>query len=164
MEKSFKFKHISTHLLKLVSLITSNQNILKCITYLDNNPLSNPDVTEDLIGKNIILTLFDESILDENKISIFINPIRFNLSRQPVGEITYAIDIIIPNQYWLLHGQGILRGYLIGDEIVQLLDQQHGIGVGEANVYGGNAFTVGTNYMGLSLEVRITTSTLKGLR
>lgn len=164
MQKSFKFKHIENNLLKLLTLIINNQNILKYIYYLDDDPLSKPDVTENLIGKNVILTLFDENVLSEQAIKIFINPYKGDLRTQPLSNLSFVIDIVIPNSKWILHGLGQLRAYRIADEIAQLIDQKNVAGIGECEITQFKAFRINEEYSGLSLEIKINSSTTKGLR
>ena len=163
--KSLKFKHIETNLLKLLILIINNQNVCKYIYYLDDDPLNNPDVSVNLIEtRNIILTLFDEEILDNESIKVFINPFQGDLRSQPLSNILYLIDIVIPNNKWVLHGLGQLRAYRIADEIAQMIDGQMVAGIGEVEIIDFKAFKVGSNHSGLSLSVRINSFTMKGLR
>ncbi len=164
MKKSLKFKHIENNLLKLLALILSNQNILKYIYYLDDDPLSKPNVTENLIGKNILLTLFDETILTEQMIKVFLNPYQGNLKSQPLSDLTFVMDIVIPNNKWILNGLGQLRGYRIADEFAQMVDQKMVAGIGECEITQFRAFKVGDDYSGLSLFININSSTMKGLR
>jgi len=165
MEKSFKFKHIENNLLKLLTIFLSNQNIKKYIYYLNDDPTSQSNVTVDLIENDyIILTMFDETILTEEQIKIFFNPIVGSLKSQPLSEITYIMDIIIPNNYWVLHGLSQIRSFRIADEFAQDIDQQLVAGIGECEITNFKAYKVGKNYSGLSLWIKVCSSSMKGLR
>jgi hypothetical protein len=166
LEKSLKFKHIENNLLKLLALILNNQNILKYIYYVDSDdPLSQPEVTVNLLEtNNIILTLFDEEILQENQVKVFLNPYQGNLKIQPLSDLTFVLDIIIPNSKWLLHGLGQLRPYRIADEFAQMVDGKMVAGIGDVEITKFTAYKVGTQYSGLSLQIKVNSSTMKGLR
>ena len=165
MKKSFKFKHIENNLLKLLALILTNQNMLKYIYYLDDDPLSQPNVSVNLLDtNNIILTLFDEKILIEQQIKVFLNPLQGNLEYLPLSDLTYTLDIIIPNSKWILHGLGQLRAYRISDEFAQMVDGQMVAGIGETEITRFKTYKVGDSYSGLSLWIRVNSSTMKGLR
>jgi hypothetical protein len=165
MEKSFKFKHIENNLLKLLTFFLDNQNIKKYIYHLVDDPISQTNVTIDLIENDyIILTMFDENILTEEQIRIFFNPMSGSLKSQPVSEITYIMDIIIPNNYWVLHGLGQLRAFRIADEFAQDIDQQLVAGIGECEITNFKAYKVGKNYSGLSLWIKVCSASMKGLR
>jgi len=165
LKKSFKFKHIENNLLKLLALILTNQNMLKYIYYLDDDPLSQPNVSVNLLDtNNIILTLFDEKILIEQQIKVFLNPLQGNLEYLPLSDLTYTLDIIIPNSKWILHGLGQLRAYRISDEFAQMVDGQMVAGIGETEITRFKTYKVGDSYSGLSLWIRVNSSTMKGLR
>ena len=165
MKKSFKFKHIENNLLKLLALILNNQNILKYIYYLDDDPLNQPNVSVNLLEtNNIILTLFDENILSEQKIKVFLNPLQGNFDNMPLSDLVYILDIVVPNSKWILHGLGQLRAYRISDEFSQMVDGQMVAGIGETEIIKFKTFKVNDNYSGLSLLISVKSSTMKGLR
>lgn len=166
MEKSFKFKHIENNLMKLLALIVGNQNILKYIYYIDsNNPISQPDVTQDLIENgNIILTPFNSEVLSKEKICMFINVHEGNLKYQPLSDIVILIDVIIPIKKWLLNGLGQIRVFRIADEIAQLIDQKNVAGIGQVEINNFRTYKVDNTYGGLTLWIKINSSSMKGLR
>jgi hypothetical protein len=165
LEKSFKFKYIEENLLKLLRILQQNKNFKKYIKYLVDNPLSQSDVTEDLIQTgNIVLTPFDTKILNQQKALLFINPLEGNLKNQPLSNITFLVDIIVPNSKWLLNSLGQIRVFRIADEIAQDVDQKKVMGIGECEVTKFKVFKVNDDYSGLSLWLNVSSSTLKGLR
>jgi len=150
---------------KLLSLILSNQNILKYITHLVDDPLSESDVTEDLLENgSIILTLFDEEILTDLKVKLFLNPFNGSLKSMPLSDIVFTLDILVPNLYWKLNGLGQLRPYRIADEFAQLVDGQKVAGIGEVNITNFKSYKINKTYSGITLFVEVNSSTTKGLR
>jgi len=165
MEKCLKFKYIEKNLLKLLSLILDSQPILKYIFYLNNDPQSQPNVTENLLETgHIILTPFNSTILSEQKVCMFINPYSGNLEKQPLSNLVYLIDIVIPSSKWLLSGLGEIRAFRISDEISKLIDKQRVMGITETEITQFKIYKVGDSYSGLSLWIRVNSSTMKGLR
>ena len=134
------------------------------IYHLVDDPLSESDVTEDLMGNgNIILTLFDETVLTNSQIKVFLNPFNGSLKSMPLSDIVFTLDIIVPNLYWKLNGMGQIRPYRIADEFTQLVDGQKVAGMGEVNITNFKAYKVNATYSGLTLFIEVNSSTLKGV-
>ena len=151
--------------MKLLSLLLESKNISKYIYHLVDDPLSESDVTEDLMGNgNIILTLFDETVLTNSQVKVFLNPFNGSLKSMPTSDIVFTLDIIVPNLYWKLNGMGQIRPYRIADEFAQLVDGQKVAGMGEVNITNFKAYKVNTTYSGLTLFIEVNSSTTKGLR
>lgn len=162
MSVSLKFQHIEKNLVKLFTLLYENKNISKYVYHLVDNPLSMPDVEVDLLENgNYLLTVFDDKILQEEKVRIFLNPYNGDLRSIPVGEITYVMDIVIPNSKWILHGLGEIRAFRIADEFSCMVDGQYVAGLGQVNITNFRLFKVNDSYSGISLFIKINTSTLK---
>lgn len=164
MESSYKFKYIEENLIKLVGILLQNENLKKYIIHLTDDPLSEPNVTEDLIeSRNIILAPFDDRILTEEKVILFVNPLRGNLNNQPLSDLIFLVDIIIPTSKWLLNGLGQIRAFRIADLIARDVDQKRIMGVKENEVTEFRIFKVNNNYSGLSLTIKVNSSSMKGL-
>lgn len=165
MEKSYKFKHIENNLLKLLDVIVNHQPILKYIYYLDDDPLSHSDVEVDLIESgHIVLSPFDPNILNQSMVKVFLNPFEGNLNLMPLSDITFLLDIVVPAKKWLLHGLGQIRAFRIADELAQLIDGQMVAGIGECKITRFKLFKVNNEFSGLTLWIRVNSSTMKGLR
>ena len=150
--------------MKLLSLLLESKNISKYIYHLVDDPLSESDVTEDLmVNGNIILTLFDETVLTNSQVKVFLNPFNGSLKSMPLSDIVFTLDIIVPNLYWKLNGMGQIRPYRIADEFAQLVDGQKVAGIGEVNITNFKAYKVNTTYSGLTLFIEVNSSTLKGV-
>lgn len=165
VDVSYKFRNLEKNLMKLVFPITTNQNIKRYIKDLSKNPLDStkPDIVDDLINDNILLEPFNETILPEKKVVIFIYPYDGNLKYQPTGRHTFIIDIICPYNNWFLEGEsGLIRPIRIADEISQLIDGQNIAGVGDVNIANYKSGKLNTSYGYFSLFVEIQSVTLKG--
>lgn len=163
---SYKFKHIESNLFKLLQQLLSCENFKKYIYYDDsNNPLSEPDITENLIDTgHIVLTPYEEDILDDEMIKVFINPLKGKLRHQPLSNLDYVIDIIIPTRKWILHGRGELRGFRAADEIAQLIDEKDILGIGKCVIDDFEVFKLNNHYSGLSMKINVNSSTQKDFR
>jgi hypothetical protein len=165
LEKSFKFKHIENNLLKILALLLNNENIKKYIYYLVDNPISQPNVTQNLIqSKHIILTPFNPNILSQEKVCLFLNPYEGNFKNSALSDLVFLVDIIIPSSKWLLNGLGQIRCFRLADEISQLLDQQKIAGMTEVEIFNFRIYKVDDSYSGLSLKIKVNSSSMKGLR
>lgn len=166
MEKSFKFKYIEDNLVKLFNLIYYNENISKYIYYLNDTPLSSPTVPVDLLDEGYYLfSFFDGNVPEEDKVRVFINPVSGLFNKQPLSEIIYSIEVVIPNKYSLLHGAGKFRAFRIFDEIAQMVDQQRVAGVTEPEITKFRSSGIfKTEYSYFAIEIKINSSSVKGLR
>jgi hypothetical protein len=168
MEVSMKLDKIEEHLLDMLKPINDNQNIKRYIRYLSNTPLENtleqPDIEDSLIYDNILITPFSDKILIENKVLLFFNPIDGDLESESVGEEIYTLDIIIPLTYWILQGQGKLRAFRIGSEIAKIVDGQEITGVGKVKLKRFKCYKVNDTYAGMTLFIKVNSSTLKAVR
>jgi len=165
METSFKFKHIENNLIKLLMLFIGNQNICKYIYYLNDDPLNNADVSIDLINNgNIIVAPYNEKIIMEEKVIVFLNPLLGSLDNYPLSTITYEMDIVTPIDKWILSGLGQFRTFRIADEFSQLIDQQKVAGIKDVTITKFKIFKVNDSFSGLSLLIDVNSSSMKGLR
>lgn len=141
----------------LVAMV-SNQDLLRYIYYLDDNPLSssNSDITSTLIGTHIILTLFNTDVLDSQNIKqvyVFFNPYNGNLVPSPVYSDVYTMEIVIPSQYWLMDGK--IRWARIANEIGKSIDGLYIAGIGKVNITNYRTFRVNNMYMGVQLQIGV---------
>ena len=166
METSYKFKYIEKNLLSLFSLICGNQNISKYVYYLNDDPLSSNEVQVDLLSEGYyFLTFFDGSIPEQEKIRIFLNPMYGDFKNYPLSNIAYSIEIVVPINYWVLHGRAEIRPIRILDEISQMIDQQKVAGITEVEITKFRSGRISnSNYCVFSAEIIINSSSMKGLR
>jgi len=165
VEKSYKFKHIENNLLKILALLLENENIKKYIYYLTDNPLIEINVTQDLVELgHVILTPFNPVVLSQEKVCVFLNPYSGDFKNSSLSNLEFLIDIIIPSSKWLLNGLGQIRAFRLADEISQILDQQKIAGMTEVEVTRFKMYKVDESYSGLTLWIKVNSSSMKGLR
>lgn len=167
MNTSMKFKFIEENLMKILTLILTNQNILRYVKYMQNNPLDPrlPNIEEfSLLNSNIIPAPFDENTLSETEVKLFLYPYSGKLNSRPLGTHTYELDIVCPIKHWILEGLGQFRTVRIADEIAKMIDQQLGIGIGELKIPEYRAGRVASNnsYALFTLWLEVDTATIKG--
>lgn len=168
MTTSYKFRNIEEYLLTIYELIINNQNLLKYMYYLDNDPLSHANISQSVINNNIkdhiLLTLFDINILTDEKVQLFLNPYKGNLRDRPSSDLLYRLDIVVPTDKWRLKGLGQLRAYRIADEFSQMVDGQAIAGVGNVVIFDFDAFKLSDKFSCLSLKFEVKSLSIVGLR
>lgn len=167
--QSFKFRYISKHALTLAEKIYSNQNILRYLSYLTDDPLSQetlnrkgelvvqPDITVLFEDSGISLEAYDKNIITEDRCYIFLTPAKGHLKAETnAGKITYIVDIITPYKFKILKGTNEYRDALIADEISRMIDGHRVTGFGDVEI---TDFATGKlqdgkyNYFTLYIEV-----------
>ena len=166
MDVSLKFKFIEDYLTKLFFAIVQNKNIAKYVYYnKSNDPISMPTVTADLLGEGYYyLNFFDEKIAEDEKIRLFLNVIGSPLN-EPMDNITFLLEVVMPEKCYILSGRGEIRGMRILDEVARLIDQKLGIGIGEAKVKNLRVSRVpNSDYNVVSINIIIKSPNIKGQR
>lgn len=163
MYASQKFKYMGQNLNKLMMYICSNQNLLRYIKYLDNNPLDpmKSDILDVDVENQIHTLMFNPELLNETKISLFVHPLEGTLEMQPIGEDLYVADIVIPNQFWVLKGKGEMRGFNMAYEIANVIDGKNVAGVGKVEIIRWRSYEVENSYHGLTLWIKVDSITIK---
>lgn len=162
---SIKFKHMSTNRMKIISELLKNQRLLKYLTYLNDNPLSGADVNAGAVLRdNVVLTKFNETILTETKILMFLTTDSIRFSRGRVLDDTiYNLDIVLPNDKWTIYSNMIERPMAIADEIAKSIDQQRVAGIGEVWISAVNTGKANSTYSFLNLKISVANGTIKGM-
>jgi hypothetical protein len=161
----------------LLNIIKSNQNVLRYIKYLSDDPLAKktyvdgtlvnqPDVEEDPIDNGYIIpSIFDDKPPDKECVRLFLSPILGNFQSYPLSNIGFEINIILPINKFILSGRGEFRPFRIMDEISQNIDQQNVAGVGETEISGFKCTKLdNSSYLNMSSLIKVSSSTMKGLR
>ena len=154
---SLKFKHISQNTVKLMYALLGNQDLLKYIYFLgDYDPLtkssSELDIA-DIRNKSFILTKFDPKILLATKVMLFVNPYKGKFPKDAVTDDVYAIDIIVPNDFWVVKNTSELRAYEIAHQIALTIDRKGIAGIGNCNIFDYNSYKVDDTFSGVTLFV-----------
>lgn len=118
---------IGENLQKIISRLMDNQNLLKYLYYSDKDPLSNPDLTDEQIKKEI----FEKIVKVTPRIGSKETAQSLILVRCSQGSrlgvnsefklINFIVEIYVPDTQWLIKGQN-LRPFAIMGEIQKSLD------------------------------------------
>lgn len=165
LSASLKFKHINENATKLLTPLFNNKNFLRYIKCLSDDPLNEPISDVDLYSNlvdtrnqdgHFVLKHFDETILSENKIKIFFHPLKPINFTKPLYSDIYIMEIVIPNDYWVLEGKGTWRATAMAYEIAKEIDNKEIAGLGKCYIldYDDNQ-SVGTSYSKLVLYIRV---------
>jgi len=164
-KKSLKFKHMSKNTIKLVFTLLGNQNLLRYIHYLgDYNPLDGnlPNASPgEVKTRNFVLTTFNEKILEETKVSIFLYPHVSNFARRSTAKDIYELVIAIPYKYWVIEDVGELRAFEIANEIAKSIDFENIVGIGNVYITRAETFKVNNEFSGLVMHFEVTNPNIK---
>jgi hypothetical protein len=164
-KKSLKFKHMSKNTIKLIFTLLGNQNLIRYIHYLGGyNPLDSnlPDVSPgEVKTRNFVLTTFNEKILEETKVSIFLYPHVSNFSRKSTAKDIYELVIAIPYKYWVIEGVSELRAFEIANEIAKSIDFENIVGIGNIYITRAETFKVNDEFSGLVMNFEVTNPNVK---
>jgi hypothetical protein len=118
---------IGENLQKIISRLMDNQNLLKYLYYSDKDPLSNPDLTDEQIKKEV----FEKIVKVTPRIGSKETAQSLILVRCSQGSrlgansefklINFIVEIYVPDTQWLIKGQN-LRPFAIMGEIQKSLD------------------------------------------
>lgn len=169
--ESLKFSFVEDNTMLMLDALATNQNFLRFSQYLLNSPLENvahdkdgnevsqPDIITDGIGlvsnKIIFLTLFNPTIITEEKIYMFFSPFEGkNEEGQPLMHNLYIFDFIIPYSSMIMYDNK-QRIFKIANEICRSWDNQYIGGVGKTIMYKWKTAPVNAIYQGMKLYFKI---------
>ena len=156
-EPKSSFLSVNKDMRILVNKILSNQRLMKLLYYTMDNPLSQPNLTDEqataLLGKEIKVVpklYVDGSVLTYMIIS-FDNFIES--SNPEFRDNIIEFDIICHFDQWQLHDFD-LRPYRIAAELDSMLDNQRLTGIGLLEFVGANQIILTDEFAGLCLMYR----------
>jgi len=166
---STKFAYISSSIKKMLEPLKSDQTFLRMIKYMSDYPLElqyfsddgvttfeQPDIEMpcDLIGnKDVLLTLFNPSIVVDEKIYIFFSHLHFtSYPNSAIVEHTFVMDVVLP--YHIIQMGDKLRTEIIADEICKCIDNQNLADIGRCYVSNGDEYVVNSTYQGFRLFIK----------
>lgn len=166
---STKYSNIENDIKAMLTPLKNDQTFLRMVKYLSNYPLESeiyvngnvvtqPDLSTpyDLVGdETVILKLFNQNIVTEAKVYIFLSHLNFNSneSQTILTKHNYVMDILIPYQNIQMDGQ--LRNVRIVDEVMKNLDNQYISGVDKVFIRKGNDYILNNNYQGVTLYISV---------
>ena len=164
---STRYESISQNINDIVDTLLQNKTLLRWVTYLDDDPMSEdkPDVSaKHMLGKKIVLTKVNESILTETEVKVFISPKGGSDNRGRVGVLAdtiFEVNIVMPNDESYLYGLRVDRFSTIASEIAKSLDGRKVTGVGETKVSPSfNTYKINETYTGMMFFINATNSVM----
>lgn len=172
---STKFSYIGEHIQKLLSPILKDVNFLRYIYYLNpyNSPLEEyyydengnkilqPNITKtwkELIeDKTIVLTLFNQTVLKQEKITIFFSYLnaRYNDGGAISGDVIYEMNIVVPYSSIMIPNTHEQRQHKIADIVCSYIDNQPIAGVGNVYCISAGSYKENDNYEGIFLRFKV---------
>lgn len=161
---STRYQNISMDLNKIADELLKNENLLKWLTYLVDDPLSLPKVPKKrVLGNQIVLTRVNPNIMQEAETKLFIIPKGGKDHR--VGLLTdtvFEVNIVSPHRTGYIYPYRVDRYAEIASEIASSLDRKHIAGVGDMVVSTQfTSYKVDETYAGLMLHITVTNQRVK---
>ena len=153
---STKFKNTSHNKMKLLMAILENGELRKWLYYLTDDPSAEKDVeVDDVLNRNIIVTKFNENIIKESTALLLIDPTEggFNFNMPSVE--TWAITIIIPNEFWFMQQYGSERIFEIAHLVAQTIDDQRLAGIGKVLITSYKLYNINQRWTALTLFTEV---------
>ena len=167
---STKYSNIENSIKRMLSPLENNQDFIRYLLNLNDYPLDTEyydsnDVTHpqnnfilpyDLVGtKNVLLTLFNPTIVTESKIYFFFSHINFRSHEKYSMMVNhnYVMDLVIP--YNVIQIGDKLRNIRLGDIIMQCLDNQYISGIGKIVIEQGSDYVVNNIYQGFKFIITV---------
>ena len=131
---------------------------------MEDDPLSMPYVPpQHILGNKLILTEFNEKILKERVIKVFLTPFKGIPHRGKVlADDVYEMNITMPNEYSYIYPYRLDRRGEIARQVTISLDQQRVAGIGEVEVGANyNMYKINDTYVGMTLFITVTNASFK---
>lgn len=167
---STKFANVENSIKRMLAPLENNQTFLRYLLNNNNYPLESQYYDDggvlhiqndyilpyDLVGnKNILLTLFNQTIVTESKNYFFFSHVSFSSNENTSILVThnYVIDLVIP--YNNIQIGDKLRNIRLVDLIMQSIDNQYISGLGKIFITQGRDYVVNDVYQGLTLNIKV---------
>lgn len=152
-----RFEVMGEDIFKIVERILNNQNLLKLIKYTNNDPLNQPDLTQEekdkLLHKNILIT---PKIPDEDQdkncyIVILLDEYIVDSQNADFKQAKIRFDVLCPMDRWVINANS-LRPYLMMNEIDKDFNEKKLAGIGNLSFQKTARLVVSPYLAGYSLE------------
>lgn len=144
----------------------TNQDLLRYIHYLgDYNPLDKEleDVGVATVkNENFILMPFNPKILLNTKTMLFLNPFTGQFDKSVAADDVYALDIVVPYDFWIIGETSELRAYSIAHQVAESVDQKKIAGVGNVVIDSYKAYKVDDTFAGITLFIKVSNASYRG--
>jgi hypothetical protein len=152
-----KFELLSDNLVNILRNIVDNQNIAKYLTYLQDNPLSQPDVPNPrslMSGdtKKVFPFPFNINGQTQQDIQIHVFYPRSKISNRIVQNTTIIFDVVCHKNLWLFNdGNPSIRPYKLATEILNTFDEKSIGTIGKLVFSGFDHIIFNDDYHAISL-------------
>ena len=119
----------------------ANQNLLKMLYYTDKDPLSQPDIPDDIIRNDIyqklikVVPILDPTETARSVISIVTRNGVMNEENTEFRDVTIRVEVYVPNTQWFVKSDN-LRPFIIMGEVQKTLEGKSINGMGR--IIGGD--------------------------
>lgn len=126
---------VGENMMRIVKRLMANQNLLKMLYYTDKDPLSQPDISDDIIHKEIfnklikIIPMLDPTEDGKCVVSILTPQSFLNDENDQFRDVQILMEVYIPNTQWFIKSDN-LRPFIIMGEIQKSLDGKSINGLG----------------------------------
>lgn len=160
---SRNYAELGKYIEAILDRLINNDDLMKLLYYVDNNPLSKPSISKEVINKEILgelIKIIPKLKLDELKVLkphlvLRIENGRINNENQEFTDITLYFDLIVPLNEWSIK-TGNLRPFLILGEIQKSLNGKTVNGFGRLQDGGFNLELITDELSIYNLVYRIT--------
>lgn len=124
----------------IVRRLFKNQNLLKLLYYSDKDPLSQPDLDDDQIQKEVfeklvkVVPRIGAKETAQSIVALQVNNGRLNSENNEFRDISISFEVFVPMEQWFLKNQN-LRPFLIMGELQKSLDGKTINGLGKMRFY-----------------------------
>lgn len=161
---SKRYQDVSRNLNEIVDELLKNENLLKWLTYLVDDPLSLPKVPPNkVLGNQIVLTRVNTDILPKAETKLFIVPKGGIDHRQGVlTDTVFEVNIISPHKTGYIYSTRVDRYTEVASEIAKSLDCKHITGVGDVTVSSNfTSYKIDETYAGMLLHITATNQRIR---
>ncbi len=138
-----------------------NQNLCKLLFYAVDDPLSEPDMSDDqrssLLNEHIfpMPKIPGEQEYEASFLSIYLDNFKPSVENKGVKESVLVIDVLIHNNLWMLNDKALLRPYLVLHEVDEMLNDKHILGFKKMPFDRGRLVRYNSDYSGYQVTYSV---------
>lgn len=132
---------VGENMMRIIKRLMTNQNLLKMLYYTDKDPLSQPDIPEDIIRNDIyqklikVVPILDPTETARSVISVVTRNGVMNEENTEFRDVMIRVEVYVPNTQWFVKSDN-LRPFIIMGEVQKSLEGKSINGMGR--IIGGD--------------------------